>query len=384
MTWPSADVCRVRAALGMRRRPSTGVEVPDAADCHLQIPARHLAFHLPIRLCCFLHPSAPPFPPSSFPQAGLVACAHSREVHHARMRPAMGDAEQSPASPIPRTPPPLDDAASPPHDASLRKGTVLHKNKTAMPRRAPTVFFMKSSEELERAQDKTAESPMSVPIEGASSGGQDQESLERSVENAERGEGGYCYGVQSLEDIMSVAESMDPSSSHPRPDHSPSVSSGRSSPPECSDTLKRTPSTNTLSLPLTPVLAHSPATGGSDIDGASTPRTGSLKSFRLHEDDDDDNGNDDREDAQSQAVMSSSEEDEEESTSSMPQADPGRLADLHATEASPELVMPSMIMPTRRPFTERGKQFGRLKIMMVGEKGKEILLVHVAEMIVGR
>jgi hypothetical protein len=43
----------------------------------------------------------------------------------------------------------------------------------------------------------------------------------------------------------------------------------------------------------------------------------------------------------------------------------------YAVEAgpAPQLVMPSIRMPTRRPFTERGKSIGKLKIMVVGAKG---------------
>jgi hypothetical protein len=35
-----------------------------------------------------------------------------------------------------------------------------------------------------------------------------------------------------------------------------------------------------------------------------------------------------------------------------------------------QLIMPSLTMPDRRPFTERGKNMGRLKILVAGRKGK--------------
>jgi hypothetical protein len=35
----------------------------------------------------------------------------------------------------------------------------------------------------------------------------------------------------------------------------------------------------------------------------------------------------------------------------------------------PQLVMPSLAMPSRRPFTERGKQMGRLKVAVAGAHG---------------
>lgn len=38
--------------------------------------------------------------------------------------------------------------------------------------------------------------------------------------------------------------------------------------------------------------------------------------------------------------------------------------------SAPQLIMPSIRMPSRRPFTERGKQIDRFKIMVVGSKGR--------------
>lgn len=86
---------------------------------------------------------------------------------------------------------------------------------------------------------------------------------------------------------------------------------------------------------------------------ASTPRSGSPKSFRLS----DDEGSM-ADDTRSQAVESSI----------------GDSDDLGAVEGSgvssmPQLVMPSIAMPARRPFTERGKRMGRIKIMVIGPHG---------------
>ncbi|KAF2142000.1 uncharacterized protein K452DRAFT_249755 [Aplosporella prunicola CBS 121167] len=104
--------------------------------------------------------------------------------------------------------------------------------------------------------------------------------------------------------------------------------------------------TTTSSHPLTPVqfaLSPNPAS-----DLPSTPKSVSLKSFRLSDEDDE---------AASQAIFSGGEEDEEgdglkEEDSSIPQ-----------------LVMPSIQMPTRRPFTEKGKNMGKLKVLIAGETG---------------
>lgn len=39
-------------------------------------------------------------------------------------------------------------------------------------------------------------------------------------------------------------------------------------------------------------------------------------------------------------------------------------------DSAPQLIMPSIRMPSRRPFTERGKRLGKFKIMVVGPKGE--------------
>ncbi len=40
-----------------------------------------------------------------------------------------------------------------------------------------------------------------------------------------------------------------------------------------------------------------------------------------------------------------------------------------ASQIAPQLIMPSIKMPSRRPFTERGKDMGRLKILIAGGSG---------------
>ncbi|KAJ9615825.1 hypothetical protein H2200_001902 [Cladophialophora chaetospira] len=72
----------------------------------------------------------------------------------------------------------------------------------------------------------------------------------------------------------------------------------------------------------------------------------------------------------SQAILSSGEEDENEAGlerttgSELLQSLGGGVQD-----SQPELIMPSIKMPSRRPFTERGKRLGRFKIMVAGRKG---------------
>jgi hypothetical protein len=59
----------------------------------------------------------------------------------------------------------------------------------------------------------------------------------------------------------------------------------------------------------------------------------------------------------SQVVMSSGEEEDERDT------------EQGASSSFPQLVMPSIQMPTRRPFTTKGKAMGKLKVLVAGEAG---------------
>ncbi|KAL9083944.1 MAG: hypothetical protein Q9159_005499 [Coniocarpon cinnabarinum] len=101
----------------------------------------------------------------------------------------------------------------------------------------------------------------------------------------------------------------------------------------------------------------SPPSPGVDSVPMSTPRTASMKSMQLSDED----GSIDEE--ASQAVASSAEEDDIDASNGH-----DGLEDQYA-QAAPQLIMPSVTMPRRRPFTKRGKDVGRLKIMIAGQKG---------------
>ncbi len=107
----------------------------------------------------------------------------------------------------------------------------------------------------------------------------------------------------------------------------------------------------TESRPLTPLMTgeHTP------LDSAfpSTPKSGSFKSLRLSDEDDGLT-----EDNTSQAIAPS---DDEDGHQPVEQNDMG--------SSMPELVMPSLSMPSRRPFTTRGRMMGRLKVCVAGAKG---------------
>ncbi|KAI9788295.1 MAG: hypothetical protein M1816_006980 [Peltula sp. TS41687] len=85
----------------------------------------------------------------------------------------------------------------------------------------------------------------------------------------------------------------------------------------------------------------------------SSPRSISSKSLRSLKPEDSDSTGDD---AASQAIISSEDEEEVEVATEV-------------QDSAPQLIMPSIKMPSRRPFTARGKEMGRLKVLIVGESG---------------
>lgn len=111
-------------------------------------------------------------------------------------------------------------------------------------------------------------------------------------------------------------------------------------------------STAASSISLTPAGMSPQLESG----GVGTPRSGSPKSVRLS---DEDSGSA-ADDTSSQAVLSSSGEEDNEGSA---------VARDSKDSFMTQLVMPSIALPTRRPFTERGKRMGRLKAMVVGSSG---------------
>jgi hypothetical protein len=104
---------------------------------------------------------------------------------------------------------------------------------------------------------------------------------------------------------------------------------------------ERRSSQATISRPFTPLSLGSPAPPSlmSSPDSRRNSDAGSL----------DDNT--------SQAIISSGEEDKDMGS------------ELIDSGSAPQLVMPSIKMPSRRPFTERGKNMGRLKVLIAGDSG---------------
>lgn len=109
---------------------------------------------------------------------------------------------------------------------------------------------------------------------------------------------------------------------------------GYASPPSVSESLKSVSQNSQLQGPSLP----------------DSPKSSSTNSFRPFDEESlDETG--------SQAIISSGEDDIDL---------PSEIQD-----SSPQLIMPSIKMPSRRPFTQRGKEMGRLKIMIAGDSGKQ-------------
>ncbi|KAI1948650.1 hypothetical protein LOZ39_002585 [Ophidiomyces ophidiicola] len=103
---------------------------------------------------------------------------------------------------------------------------------------------------------------------------------------------------------------------------------------------------NVPSLPLTPLIPGSPVALGS-LNGS--PESISTRSFRRSDD-----------------ISISDETSSRALESSDDEALEGRS---FLQSSAPQLVMPSIRMPSRRPFTDRGKSLGRLKVMVAGSTG---------------
>ena len=93
-----------------------------------------------------------------------------------------------------------------------------------------------------------------------------------------------------------------------------------------------------------------------------------MKSFRLSDEEGSELGGAEGEGSEgaesgSVAVVSSGEEEEGSERG-------GGREEGEGMGSAPQLVMPSIRMPTRRPFTERGRRMGRLKVMVAGRAGR--------------
>jgi len=226
----------------------------------------------------------------------------------------------------------------------------------------PTTFFLRSEKEMQKARE------------------------EKSSRHHEDHDEDNNYGVESLNDTLEAAfapkspeRSLSPSTTasgkkrkignHVHPKIAAAAQRIISS--EERPSSRKLTSPHPAQRPLTPsptrrrVRSESLTSLGRSFtplraSDASTPRSPSVKSVRLS----DEEGSI-IDDTASQALHSSSEDDEifaddtliESTSPTVPQ------------NSIPQLVMPSISMPARRPFTERGKCIPRLRIMVVGPSG---------------
>ena len=113
------------------------------------------------------------------------------------------------------------------------------------------------------------------------------------------------------------------------------------------------PSRPAQERPSSPSISHSVTSLSLDSQAPlsslpSTPKSTSNRSLRPSDEESMDEGG-------SQAIVSS-EDDEAECSPEI-------------QDSAPQLIMPSIKMPSRRPFTERGKAMGRLKVLIAGDSG---------------
>lgn len=135
---------------------------------------------------------------------------------------------------------------------------------------------------------------------------------------------------------------------------SPSFKSSGEVSRDVSPSHERRPSQTTLSRPYSPLSLGSPAPP-------------SLLSSQLSRRNSDDGSCMD--DLASQAMASSGDEEQEVGLGLM---DSG---------SAPQLVMPSIKMPSRRPFTEKGKSMGRMKVLIAGDSGMLFIPFRVAALL---
>ena len=219
---------------------------------------------------------------------------------------------------------------------------------------APTSFFLRSEEDMNKMSTSGASPP--------------QPEVEDSV-----------YGVRSLDSSASYILSDGRPEEHGRSQGSDEAEASllypasRSDSPFMPELARRAaqesgsigsspiPPMTRLTGLLTPLLLRSPQQGSTtDSVIPSTPKSISLRSLRLSDDEYS------VDEATSQALTSSGEEEDEEQN-----IDATLLAQDHqAIGSAPQLVMPSIRMPSRRPFTDRGKSIGKLKIIVAGARGK--------------
>ncbi|KAK7538749.1 uncharacterized protein J3D65DRAFT_343483 [Phyllosticta citribraziliensis] len=205
-----------------------------------------------------------------------------------------------------------DSAANLSHPPRFRKtpnGEPSTQLSSPAPACGPTSFFLRSEEDILQSNNEAEPE-------------KDKEPREDKDQN---------YGVQSIEEMLAAPFGSDKEGGCTA--GSPAISVPLVAP----------------SQPFTPVQFELSPGPASELP--STPKSVSLRSLRLSDDDSQ------ADEAASQALASSEDEDDEDKQ------------EQEDGDSIPQLVMPSIQMPTRRPFTDRGKNLGKLKVLVAGGAG---------------
>ncbi len=207
-----------------------------------------------------------------------------------------------------------------------------------------------------------------------------EEELEQSVATPGRSDAARrsresAFGVQSLADTLEAAFGQQPRTAKVRRESGTSIEgSGKaasrslsrnssSGPVRRSETakppptrkLKTKPSSHASSVPL--ILGKVDAPSSIPPSAMpSTPTSVSLHSLKLSDEEST------LDEVESQAVASSGEEEDDAEMEGAPSG------------SFPQLVMPRIQMPTRRPFTTKGKNMGKLRVMVAGQRGTFLLV----------
>lgn len=123
------------------------------------------------------------------------------------------------------------------------------------------------------------------------------------------------------------------------------------------NTADSSPSRSAQDGPSSLSMSHSLTSLSLDSQAAlsslpSTPKSTSNRSFRQSDEESIRDGG-------SQAIASSDDDEV--------------YVQANIQDSAPQLIMPSIKMPSRRPFTEWGKSMGRLKVLIAGDSGMRVL-----------
>ena len=223
-----------------------------------------------------------------------------------------------------------------------RKNVEASPPLAALDRSRPTTFFLASEEMVDRTE----------PFEAGSDSYFGVQSLQETTLNI--GDGGMAkHGTEGEDAQEGESEGTSRRSTlkpRAKPREKASQLFGATSPPSTANSSPRklprrsSPPSTSHSLASLSQASQDPCSSS-----PSSPKSTSNGSFRPSDEESMDEGG-------SQALASSEDEAEAE-------------APPEVGNSAPQLIMPSIKMPSRRPFTDRGKAIGRFKILIAGNTG---------------